>query len=84
MSGITPEVSCTNNAVTSYSVWFPKTFTSACVVMASLYYNNDESSSAAYVNATAGWYQNNTMVIKFSNTSGSTRNLRASWLAIGM
>lgn len=84
MSGITPEVECANNAVTSYSVWFPKTFTSGCTVMASLYYNNDESSSAAYVNAVAGWYQNNTMVIKFSNTSGGVRNLRASWLAIGM
>lgn len=84
MSGITPEVECANNAVTSYSVWFPKTFTSGCTVMASLYYNNDESRSAAYVNAVAGWYRNNTMVIKFSNTSGGTRNLRASWLAIGM
>lgn len=84
MSGITPEVECANNAVTSYSVWFPKTFTSGCTVMASLYYNNDESSSAAFVNAVAGWYQNNTMVIKFSNTSGGARNLRASWLAIGM
>ena len=84
MSGITPEVECANNAVTSYSVWFPKTFTSGCTVMASLYYNNDESSSAAFVNAVAGWYQNNTMVIKFSNTSGGTKNLRASWIAIGM
>lgn len=84
MSGITPEVECANNAVTSYSVWFPKTFTSGCTVMASLYYNNDESGSAAHVNAVAGWYQNNTMVIKFSNTSGATRKLRASWLAIGM
>lgn len=84
MSGITPEVSCAANAVTSYNVWFPKTFSTACVVIASLYYNNDESGSAAYVNVAAGWYRNDTMVIKFSNTSGGARNLRASWLAIGM
>lgn len=84
MSGITPEVECANNAVTSYNVWFPKTFSTACVVMASLYYNNDDPNSASKVSAVAGWYRNDTVVIKFSNTSGSTKNLRASWLAIGM
>lgn len=84
MSGITPEVECANNAVTSYNVWFPKTFSTACVVMASLYYNNDDPNSASKVSAVAGWYRNNTVVIKFSNTSGGTKNLRASWIAIGM
>lgn len=83
-SGITDEVSCASGSVTSYTVTFPKAFSSGCVVMASLYYNNDTSSDAAAVNVAAGSYSSSQLVIKFSNTSGGARSLRASWLAIGM
>ena len=83
-SGVTPEVSCASGQVTSYTITFPKAFSSGCVVMASLYYNNDTSSDAAAVNVAAAAYTKTQLTIKFSNTSGGARNLRASWLAIGM
>lgn len=83
-TGITDLISCNNNVVTSHTVIFPKAFSTACVVLVSLYNNNDSSSHASAVNAFAATYSKTGCEIRFTNTSGGARTLRASWIAIGM
>ena len=83
-TGITDLISCDNNVVTSHTVTFPKAFSAACVVLVSLYNNNDSSSHASAVNAFAATYSKTGCEIRFTNVSGGARTLRASWIAIGM